>query len=179
MLGGQRQQAAAALAIVALAVAISGCGGASTQGSAQPRHLDPDRWLQVDAARRTATITLALGFGAEAAGLNIDGAVKGALLFSVPSGWRVHVECENFARQRRYSCVLERAPGVPVLDPAIVDVLHPTAGLEHGESSSFQFTAPRPTRYRLIAVSDRRAATGMWVVLKVSAGGAPYARWLR
>jgi hypothetical protein len=168
-----------ALALLVVAAGLAGCGGSKVSQSIALTHFDPSRWLQVSPSSKTATITLQIGFGRAASGLNIDGATKGALLFSVPSGWHVDVRCENLAVERRYSCVLARSPGVAVVDPAIVDVLHPSGGLGHDRSASFDFTAPQATRYRLIAVSKGEAATGMWVVLKVAAGGRPYAHWLR
>lgn len=172
-------RALAALAAVGVATCIAACGGSSASSEAKLTHFEPSRWLHVEEARKTATITLQLGFGRLASGLNIDGATKGALLFSVPSGWHVNVVCENLIGGRRYSCVLEHAPGAPLLDRGIVDVLHPTGGLADGQASTFEFTAPGATRYRLSAVSERRAVTAMWVVLKIGSGGRPYARWLR
>jgi hypothetical protein len=161
-----------------MAASLASCGS-SAPSRTRPPERDPSRWLTVDAAHREATITLQLAFDTAASGLNIDGGSVGALLFSVPSGWHLRFVCENFADARRYSCVIGRSPGVRVVDPKVVDVLHPTNGLAHRQKSSFAFLAPQPTRYRILAVSGGRAVTGMWIVLKVSAGGRPYARWLR
>jgi hypothetical protein len=168
------------------AALLAGCGSSNGGESAATRRRqhaverDPGRWLSADAATKTATLTLELGYDEFEGGFNIDGAVKGALLFSVPSGWTVRVRCVNETEARRYSCVLARAPGVPVVDPEAVDVLHPTNGLGFRQTKVFSFKALRPTRYRLLAVTGGSAPTGMWLVLSVgAAGGSPSARWLR
>ncbi|MHB1999325.1 MAG: sulfocyanin-like copper-binding protein [Solirubrobacteraceae bacterium] len=174
---------ACALATAAL---LSGCGSSSGDGeSAATRRSqlaterDPGRWIGYDAASRTAQITLELGYDEYQGGLNIDGAVKGALLFSVPSGWTVRVRCLNEDEARRYSCVLARAPAVPIVDRQAVDVLHPTNGLGFRQQKVFSFQALRATRYRLVAVTKGNAPPGMWVALSVASGGRPSARWLR
>lgn len=165
---------------------IAGCGSskgggesAAARAAQEAARRNPGRWLRYDAARRTAQITLKPGYNEFAAGYNIDGAVKGALLFSVPAGWTVSVRCVNASEAVRYSCVLERAPGKLVVDPAAVDVLHPSGGLGHGQTKVFTLPKALPAEYRLAAVTKGARPSGMWVVLKIGGGGRPYAKWLR
>lgn len=190
MVRGRRTRAATAALLVcascAAAILLAACGSSkgSTEPSATQRkqratETDPARWLSYDTASKTAKITLVIGYDEYEGGFNLDGAVKGALLFSVPSGWTVSVRCVNENEKRRYACVLTRAPGLAVVDSAAVNVLHPTDGLGFKEAKVFSFEPPKPTRYRLIAVTKGNEPTGMWVVLKISDGGRPYARWLR
>lgn len=175
--------------LASLALGMGACGGsARSSGSTATERSTPaategrpsaERWLSVDAGTRTATITLIAGYDERANGFNLDGAVKGALLFSAPKGWTVRVRCVNRAADRRYSCVLTRGAGSsPSAAPAL-NVLHPARGLAQGASTTFSLGRLPPSLYRLAAVTGERQPVGMWVVLRVSPSGRPYARWLR
>jgi hypothetical protein len=126
---------------------------------------------------------LIAGYDETASGLNINGSVKGALLFSVPAGWRLSVDCVNRSSTAYYSCALARSPGAPSPQQGLLGVLHPTSGLAPGGSASFALPLRAPGLYRLVAVTGAAGSytipAGMWALLRVSAGGAPYARWRR
>lgn len=172
------------LAAAGAALLVAGCGasGGRPPGSARIglSGVRPaaGQWLRFDPASRRAQLTLVLAYNGAAAGLNIDGASKGALLFSVPAGWRVTVRCVNRSTDRPYSCVLGPSPGFRA--PPGTNVLHPAHGLPPGGSTTFAF-ASQPGVYRLGAVTAGVEPEGMWVVLQVTAGrmSRPYARWLR
>jgi hypothetical protein len=172
--------AVAAGATLATAL-ITGCGASGAPG--RPGHPDPLHFLSVEAAAHTVRFTLALGYDREASFQNIDGATKGALLFSVPVGWRLSIQCANRAQATRYACALAGAPGAPVAQRGIVYVAHPPGGLAPGQAASFSLLPKSPGRYRMLALSQSggewSAAAGMWVVLRVVSGGVPQARWLR
>lgn len=176
-----------------MALAASGCGGASV-----PVHPDARRWLSVDTAAQRATITLVAEHDASHNGFNLDGAAKGALLFSVPSGWTVTVRCVNNSSTRRYACVLQPAPGTALArepepgrrKPApgtaagelfsLLDVPQPPGGLAGGSQHVFSFVPHKPARYRLAALTGGVEPSGMWVSLDIAAGGGrPTARWVR
>jgi hypothetical protein len=174
--------AALAAGLCALLPCIAGCGSSAVPRRPSPRP-GAGRFLSVDAAAHRVRLTLALGYDGSAASQNIDGATKGALLFSVPLGWRVGLRCTNRALAARYACSLAGAPGAPLPQPGLAYVLHPAAGLARGEGAAFGFTPRAPGRYRIVALTQQDGrwsrSAGMWVVLSVSASGAPQARWLR
>lgn len=146
-------------------------------GSEPPRtHPDPKRWLAVDAARRRLTITLVASYDRSASGLNLDGAVKGALAFEAPTGWEVAVRCLNNATAMRYACGLLPAPGVHASLPPLAGSGAPLAP---GAGATFAFRARSPAAYRLIALLDGRPVSGMWVGLRIADGVRPRARWQR
>ena len=162
------------IGLVALSTVLAACGGS---GRGPIAHPSPRRWLGVDAASRTARISLVTAYNASYSGFNIDGAVKGALLFAVPVGWKVSIHCLNRAN-RRYSCLVAPSPGSS-RPPAGAEVPHPVGGLAQGASTTFSFTAKAPALYRLVVVTGGLQPAGMWVVLHVTRGGRPYAEWLR
>jgi Sulfocyanin (SoxE) domain len=173
----------------ALALVVSACGGFSdSPGSTATRGSAPaatgerpsaSRWLSADSRARTATITLIAGYDERASGFNLDGAVKGGLLFAVPKGWTVRIRCVNRAAGRRYSCVLTRGAGSSPPTVAALNALHPARGLAPMAAATFALGRLPPSLYRLAAVTGGRQPAGMWVVLKVSGSGRPHARWLR
>jgi hypothetical protein len=175
--------------LAALALGAGACGGSVRGAGSTPAGRSipaatkgrpgPERWLSVDARARIATITLIAGYDERANGFNLDGAVKGALLFAVPEGWTVRIRCVNRAADRRYSCVLTRGAGSsPPATPAL-NVPHPARGLAPMAATTFTLERLPPSLYRLAALTGGRQPAGMWTVLKVSAAGHPYARWLR
>lgn len=167
-----RWRCAAAPVLVVGPLALAACGGAS--GLARP---DPGRWLSADAAARHATITLIAVYDAAAGGFNLNGANKGALLFSVPGGWTVTVRCVNNASDRAYGCALARSPGAP--GAAVPQTAQTRSELAPGERASFSFTPRTPTRYRLVALTSGREPVGMWLTLAVTPSGLPSVRWVR
>lgn len=152
---------------------LTACGGGAS-GSARP---DPRRWLSFDAAARHATITLVAVYNATAGGFNLNGANKGALLFSVPSGWNVTIRCANNASDRPYGCALARSPGAPTA--AVPQAARTRAELAPGARADFSFVPATPTRYRLVAFTGGRQPVGMWLALRVARAGLPSVRWLR
>jgi Sulfocyanin (SoxE) domain len=180
----------AALALLAaLALGVCACGGSArgpgstatgrSTAAATGKRPSAERWLSVGSRARTATITLIAGYDERANGFNLDGAVKGALLFAVPEGWTVRIRCVNGAAGRRYSCMLTRGAGSPPSAAPALNVLYPARGLAPRAAATFSLGRLPPSLYRLAVVSGGRQPAGMWVVLKVSASDHPYARWLR
>jgi hypothetical protein len=162
------------------ALCTAGCGSAAAP--VKRSHPDPRHFLSVDAATRTVRLRLVLGYGSQAT-QNIDDASKGALLFSVPVGWKVLFECVNRLTTARYACALAPAPGLAEVQRGVTYIFHPADGLSTGQSTTFAFTPSAPTRYRVVGLTRLGTGwvppSGMWVVLRVSAGGLPLARWLR
>lgn len=137
----------------------------------------------MDAVTRTVRLSVVLGYGSEAATQNVDGARKGALLFSVPAGWKVLFECVNKLATGRYACALAPAPGAGQVQRGVTYIVHPAGGLAEGQSATFTFLPAAPSRYRIVGLTRSGGGwvppVGMWAVLRVSAGGVPQAQWLR
>lgn len=165
-----RSRCVVTLALVAAPLAIGACG-ASTGRS----HPSPRRWLIFDASKRSAAITLVAAYDATAGGFNLNGANKGALLFTAPRGWRVTVRCVNNASGSRYACALARSPGVTVGVPPSAR----TSELASGEQAAFSFAPGSPALYRLVAITEGHQPVGMWVTLEVTRSGTPSVRWVR
>lgn len=162
---------AAAFGLGCWALGLTACGG----GASAPRRPDPHRWLSVDVRTRNATIALVPAYDATARSFNLNGANKGALLFTVPRGWRVTVSCRNNASGRRYACALARSPGAPV-GPS--PTAH-TSELAPGAQAAFSFPTGSLTRYRLVAITEGHQPVGMWVTLAVTRSRTPSVRWVR
>lgn len=177
----QKRAAAVVAVTVAPAFWLTGCGGSSV--GTPPKHANAASFLSVDSAAKRVRLTLAMAYDRASSSQNIDGAVKGALLFSVPTGWRVSVECANRSKGTHYACALAPAPGVAVGQRGLVYIFHPAAGLAPGAHARFTFVPTSPSRYRMVALIEKSGAfspaAGMWVVLRVSQGGQPAAQWLR
>ncbi len=171
-------------ALVAAALAalwLAGCGSSGAPGTL-PRP-SAQRFLSVDASARTVRVKVVLGYGHEASMLDVDGARKGGLLFTVPVGWRATFECENRLKTARFACGLAPAPGTAAPQPGVAYVAHPADGMATAQRASFTVTFTRPGRYRIVGLTRARgtweAAAGMWAVLRVGSGRLPQARWLR
>ncbi len=175
--------AALATGLLVLMLSVAGCGSSATTPPKPSPRPAAQRFLSVDAPARRVRLTLALGYDGSASSQNIDGATKGALLFSVPVGWRVSIECANRALAALYACSLAGAPGAPLPQPGLAYILHPAQGLALDRSAVFGFTPRVAGRYRLLALIRQSGtwsrSAGMWVVLRVGAGAAPQAQWLR
>jgi hypothetical protein len=173
---------AAAPSLLAAALALCGCGGASPAagGSRKPiARPAASRWLTLDARRRRATVSLIVGYDSADNGLNIDGAVKGALLFVVPTGWRLRVMCRNASASTRFSCLLTSAPASRQRLPQRLRSRQPEQGLPAGGQFTFEAGSLPVGHYRLAAAAATVEPAGMWVVLDVPASGYPRAEWLR
>lgn len=175
--------AALAAGLCASLAWIAGCGSSAAPPQPAAPRPDAQRFLSVDAPARLVRLTLALGYDGSASSQNIDGATKGALLFSVPTGWQVSIQCANRSLAALYACSLAQAPGAPLPQPSLAYVLHPAQGLARGRSAVFGFMPQIAGRYRAVALVRQSGtwsrSAGMWVVLRISAAGKPQAQWLR
>lgn len=160
---------------------LTGCG--SSHAPTRPARPRAEHFLNVDEPARTVRVAVVLGYGKEASMLDVDGARKGGLLFTVPAGWKAVFECENRLKTARYACGLAPAPGTTAAQPGLTYVAHPAAGMATSQRASFGALFTRPGRYRIVGLTQSRgtweAVVGMWAVLRVRSGGAPAAQWLR
>lgn len=135
--------------------------------------------MAFDAAAERATLTLIASYDGSDRGLNLDGYVKGALLFRVPRGWRVVLRCANRSRETRYSCAVLDSPGSSRAAFPGARRPHPPGGLAPGATATFSFIARRLGSYRLAGLVGRSEPAGMWVVLDVVRSRRPHAVRLR
>lgn len=161
---------------LAAAVLLTGCG-ASPHRQPQPRL---GRWLSTAVARRTATVSLVAAADDAFGGFNFNGRSKGAVLVTVPLGWKVVVRCANArGSARRHSCAVVRGPlSVDAAFPGAASP-DPRTGLAAGGTTTFSFVASRRGSYRLACLVPGHERAGMWDVLDVTSASVPSVRLLR
>ena len=140
------------------------------QGSGTGTPPDPSKYIQVDAAARTALVTLIAGYPATDFQFNYDGYANGALVLTIPAGWTVTVQCENRGTVAN-SCAVVRSRDDPVPVDPTWSTPNPQRGLDPGTSASFSFTPETPGTYRIASLVGGSEASGMWADLEVTAGG--------
>lgn len=133
---------------------------------------DPRRFLQVDARRRVATVTLLAGYDSTNNGFNFDGYARGELMWTVPRGWTVRVICTNRSATR-HSCAVVR--GTLAVRPAFRGAATPSPaiGLLQGRTATFSFPATRIGVFRFTSLVPGQESARMYDVLKISRGGRP------
>jgi hypothetical protein len=131
-------------------------------------HPNPAQFLRVDAAHRTAIVTLVAGYNDENNGFNFDGYGRGELMITVPRGWRVRITCTNRG-SLNHSCAVVRGPMTvtPAFRGAATPILLP------GSTARFSFAASRVGSYRLACLVPGHEEARMWDVLDVTRGGRP------
>jgi hypothetical protein len=120
---------------------------------------DPHRFISVDRARRSITVTLVAAYDGSNNGFNFDGYSRGELLVSIPLGWRVNVRCTNRAPTRG-SCAVVSGSRVAFRGAT-------TGVLRAGGSAGFSFRADRRGTYRLTSLVPGYEQARMWDVLDV------------
>jgi Sulfocyanin (SoxE) domain len=131
-------------------------------------HPDPQQFLRIEAAAKTAIVKLYAGYNGENNGFNFDGYGRGELTITVPSGWRVRVTCSNRGALT-HSCAVVRGPMTitPAFRGAATPILPP------GSTTTFSFMASRVGSYRFACLVPGHEEARMWDVLVVAHGGRP------
>jgi sulfocyanin len=172
-----RRRIVTALALVATyAIASIGSAGA-VRPSTSARAIDPS-WVHWDAAKKTATLSIAAGYNSVAGGFNFNGYNMGHLVVTVPTGAKVVV---NFINKTAipHSAVITRydqrnaAGNFPLAFPGSAS---PNAGsgvANLSKPQTFSFTASTAGTYALVCGVPGHAAGGMWDVFRVAAVGSP------
>jgi hypothetical protein len=162
------------------AVAVIGLGtGAAACGASAPHRLPLERWLSYSRARRIATVSARAGYDGVYGGFNFNGYGKGAVLVTIPRGWKVIVHCVNRSADRRHSCAVVR--GVGATTPAFrrASSPDPERGLAPGRATTFTFTASVLGVYRLVSLVPDQEGAGMWDVIEVASSATPSVQVLR
>jgi Sulfocyanin (SoxE) domain len=123
---------------------------------------NPHRFVAVDRAHRSVTVTLVAAYDGANGGFNFDGYGRGDMLLSVPLGWRVRIRCENRG-PLRHSCAVVDGPQTAT--PAFPHAA--TGELQAGARASFSFRASRRGTYRLACLVPGHEEARMWDVLDV------------
>ena len=135
----------------------------------------PSQYLHVDAAAHTVVVTLIAGHPATDNQFNYDGYSNGALVLTVPVGWKVTVQCQNHGTVPNSCAVVSGGAATKPVDPGW-STPDPQRGLDPGQSASFEFTASQPGSYRIASLVGGNEASGMWADLQVPASGTPSIR---
>lgn len=157
--------------LVALIAAVAfACDPVTGTGSGtQP---DPKQYLKVDAANKSAIVTLIAGYPATDFQFNYDGYGDGSLILTVPVGWQVTVQCANRSTVPNSCAVVsDKAATKPM--QAGWSTPDPQRGLDPGQSASFVFTPSMPGAYRIASLVPGSEASGMWLDLEVVKDGTP------
>lgn len=150
---------------VALGAALLAC--CATAGGSGPQ-----RYLAVDASRKTAELTLFAGLGDGNGGFNFDGYGRGELLVTVPLGWRLSIECDNRGGARASCAVVsDSLATTPAFSGAASP--DPLRGLGPGAKATFSFTVTRGGAFRIASLVPGQEQARMFAVLDVTRGGRP------
>ena len=133
---------------------------------------DPKSYIHIDAATRSAVVTLIAGHPATDIQFNYDGYGSGALVLTVPVGWLVTIQCENHGTVPNSCSVVADGKATAPVQPDW-STPNPRRGLDPGQSASFTFTPPATGSYRIASLVGGNEASGMWLDLEVAAGGVP------
>ncbi|MDE2652441.1 MAG: sulfocyanin-like copper-binding protein [Gemmatimonadota bacterium] len=175
-------------------VTLLGCGGgevddspasapgADMQTDAAASAPTPADWISVDAAARTATVTLVAAETDANNRWNFNGHANGEATVVVPVGYTVTINFENrdpvhyhsagvLAKAASYPPIFDEA--TPVFDGAITSnaTSMSEATEPGGGTGSFTFVASEAGEYSLVSLVPANAVTGMWIGLEVSASG--------
>src|SRR3989442_5016115 len=108
----------------------------------------PSQYLHVDAAAHSVVVTLIAGHPATDNQFNYDGYSNGALVLTVPVGWKVTVQCENHGTVPNSCAVVSGSAATTSVDTDW-STSDPQRGLGTGHSASIQLDASQPLRYRI------------------------------
>ena len=133
---------------------------------------DPSQYLHVDAATQSVVVTLIAGHPATNNQFNYDGYSNGALVVTVPVGWKVTVQCQNHGTVPNSCAVVSNAHDKAPMDPSW-STPNPVRGLDPGQSASFAFTPTRSGSYRIASLVGGNEASGMWLDLEIVTSGRP------
>ena len=178
---------------VALAAALTACGGGDTSDQAPPSSTPsaapaapamefgmPD-WMQVDNAARAVSIQLVAGLTDDNNWWNFNGHFGGVGGITVPAGYTVTIAFENQDPAMAHSLgVDQRAATYPNVFSDVVPLFDggatadPTSMMDAtmpGETEGITFVASEAGDYVLLCYVTGHAAIGMWLDFTVSAEG--------
>src|SRR5207237_10735198 len=138
--------------ILVLLLLLAACDPVTGTGPGTPP--DPSQYLHVDAATQSVVVTLIAGHPATNNQFNYDGYSNGALVVTVPVGWKVTVQCQNHGTVPNSCAVVSGGAATKPIEPGW-STPDPQRGLDPGECASFEFTTPHAVRGGLPTVAGR------------------------
>jgi len=160
-------------AALVVGLSLTSVSGRASASAAPP----PSHWLSANIKTHTATLTLEAGYNGALSGFNFDGYGKGAMVVSIPSGYRVTIVYDNKGEYPHSVLVTPYAKkdlvaGWPVAfrGAASTDA---SDGAAPGSMQRFSFVVNRVGVYAIICAVAGHEQTGMWDVLRVTRGGSP------
>ncbi len=154
----------------AFLLCVAACDPVMGTGAGNPPDLS--HYVRVDAADQSAVVILVAGYPAGDYQFNYNGYGSGALVLTVPVGWRVTVQCENHGTVPNSCSVVKDRHDTGPIDPHW-STPDPTKGLDPGQSASFDFVPTQAGSFRIASLVGGNEASGMWADLEVTAGGTP------
>jgi uncharacterized cupredoxin-like copper-binding protein len=129
--------------------------------------------LTVNAARRTARITLIAGSAkGSQPELNFNGTANGELELRVPKGWTVELLVENIGTATHSVRAVDDRELAVQIGPAAfrgAQSQHAEKGAAPGSTHTVTFVADRVGRFRIACAVLAHGFSGMWVRLTVDA----------
>ncbi len=160
-------------AALVVGVTLTSVGGRVSASATPP----PSHWLSANTKTHTATLTLEAGYNGALSGFNFDGYGKGAMVVSIPSGYRVTIMYHNKGAYPHSVLVTPYAKkglvaGWPLAfrGAASTDA---SDGAAPGSTQRFSFVPNKVGVYAIICAVAGHEQTGMWDVLRVTRGGSP------
>jgi sulfocyanin len=131
-----------------------------------------NKWLAVNAARKTVTLTLLAGVNSQGSEMNFNGDGKGKMVVTVPVGWTVDVSFKNVGTIPHSAVIEAWSTSLNSLTPKPAwpgaETPNPVQGTPPGGHAAFHFVANRPGTYRIVCAVPGHAVMGMWDTLVVS-----------
>lgn len=132
------------------------------------------QYLSYSASAKTVTLTLIGGMNGTAGGFNFNGEAKGAMVVTVPTGWKVTVHYSNKGVLPHSAAIVTNATATsPAFPGAGLSGASLTSGIPSGSSATFSFTTGAAGTYRIACLVPGHEALGMWDVFKVTTSGTP------
>src|SRR5438132_11189691 len=116
--------------IVVSLLLLAACDPVTGTGPGTPP--DPSQYLHVDAATQSVVVTLIAGHPATNNKFNYDGYSNGALVVTVPVGWKVTVQRQNHGTVPNSYAVVGGGAATKPRQPGRVPP-HPTPGRHRGQ----------------------------------------------
>lgn len=133
----------------------------------------PSKFLSYQAAAKTVAITLVAGYNSALSGFNYNGEGKGAMVITVPTGWKVTVTLSNKGLLPHSAAIVTNAANSTTLAFPGAEVPNATTGVAPGSTATFTFTPTKAGTYRIACLVPGHEQLGMWDTLKVVASGTP------
>ena len=159
-----RLAAAAAVWLLAACDPVTGSGSGHVP--------DAHRFLTVDAASRSAVLTLIGGYPATDIQFNYNGYRNGELVVTIPVGWTLDVQCENRGTVANSCAIVTSASATAPARPGWSSP-EPRTGIPPGASASFEAIPDAPGHYRIASLVPGQESAGMWARLEIVASGMP------